>query len=154
MRDSLKRIIDYLEEDERKDYYSFEGSDAHKENHIYTHICRVRKWIQEEVNAEEADVTDQGLGVQDVLENSQKVEQIAKYLVAQFWLGAEIGIGNSSTRDMSQEQYYELNKNEWNLKAGCLIKAISKINTEDESLKPNPPTGRLIKEGDSLPRKK
>ena len=122
--DSLKIIIDYLEEDERKDYDAFEGSDAHRENHIYTHICNAREWIQEEVN--------KGLNVQDVLESGLDIERIAKYLVSQFWLGAEIGIGNSSTRDMSQEQYYQLNKHGWDIKAECLIKEISKIDTKTQ----------------------
>lgn len=63
------------------------------------------------------------------------VDLIAKYLVSQFWLGAEIGIGNSCTRNMSQQQYYELNKNEWNFKAECLINTISKINAEKENIK-------------------
>lgn len=116
--DSLTKIVDYLELDESEDYHAHHGDAAYQENHIYTHICNVRKWIQEEVN--------RGLCVQDALESDSNVERIAKYLVSQFWLGAEIGINNSSVRDMSQEQYYQLNKHEWDIKAECLINEISK----------------------------
>jgi len=117
--DSLTIILDYLEEDERKHYDAAESDE--RAGHIYPHITNVRRYIEYLYQDE--------LGVQNELENSPNVDRIAKYLVSTFWLGAEIGLGNSSTRDMSQEQYYESNKKEWIIKAECLIKAISKIET-------------------------
>lgn len=55
-----------------------------------------------------------------------KVEMVARYLISQFWLGAEVGTGNSSTRDMSKEEYYELTKKDWISKAEALLDAIDK----------------------------
>jgi len=112
--ESLTKIIEYLKEDERKDYNTEESYG--RAEHIYTHVVNVRQYIE-----------NGGFECLGYNENSQDVDRIAQFLVAQFWLGAEIGIGNSSTRDMSQEQYYELNKKEWIVKAVCLIKAILKL---------------------------
>lgn len=52
-------------------------------------------------------------------------EKVAKYLVRMMWTGAELGIGNSSLRDMTEEQYYKLNKKDWNNRAQGLIELIS-----------------------------
>jgi hypothetical protein len=59
-----------------------------------------------------------------------KIEMVAKYLVSQFWLGAEVGTGNSSTRNMNEEAYYELTKKDWISKAEALLDAINKKQAE------------------------
>ena len=41
---SLTKIIEYLEEDERKDYDARLGED--RKNHIHTHIVCVKKYLK------------------------------------------------------------------------------------------------------------
>jgi len=51
---------------------------------------------------------------------------VAQYLVRTMWDGAELGIGNSSLRDMTPEQYFEINKGIWLAKADALIAHLPK----------------------------
>ena len=57
-------------------------------------------------------------------------EIVAKELVNILYIGAELGFGNSSLRGQTREQYYELNKEDWNNRAECLIKHILKSHPE------------------------
>ena len=57
-------------------------------------------------------------------ESEQLLMPCTKYLVDLFWLGAEIGTGNSSLRGLTKEQYFELNKKDWTERARCLINYI------------------------------
>jgi len=59
--ESIIQILDYLEHDERKDYQAYAGDAASQKNHIYTHIRRVREWLNEEL---------EGTLVPDTLENN------------------------------------------------------------------------------------
>lgn len=51
-------------------------------------------------------------------------EKLAKHLIEIMWIGAELGIENSSLRNMTKEIYYQRNKVEWDNKAKNLISII------------------------------
>ena len=52
-------------------------------------------------------------------------EKVARYLVDTFWAGLLSHPKDSSLRDMTKEQYYELNKLDWQAKATCVITCIT-----------------------------
>ncbi len=64
------------------------------------------------------------------MNKEELIKRIAKALLNHMWIGAELGIGNSSLRDLSLEQYYELNQKEWETKAQAMIDFVKENDPE------------------------
>jgi hypothetical protein len=62
----------------------------------------------------------------EVLAGGQEelIERVAKYLIAIMFNGANLGIGNSSLRNLTEEEYFNLNKDEWKIRAFALVDRI------------------------------
>jgi hypothetical protein len=67
-----------------------------------------------------------------------EIEKIAKIILAEFWSGAILGIGNSSLRNMTQEEYYSLNKEHWDNKAKALFEHLLTFTEEKRDYQNDP----------------
>jgi len=50
-----------------------------------------------------------------------RLEAVARVLLSQMWIGAELGAGNSSLRGYTEDEYFKSNKGEWLNKAKAVI---------------------------------
>lgn len=65
--------------------------------------------------------------------SDELLESIGQFLVRQMWIGAELGIGNSSLRNLTPEEYFVLNKEEWLNKAAVIAQLVQSRRASDVS---------------------
>ena len=58
------------------------------------------------------------------MDENELVDKVAQYLIALMFVGAKLGIENSSLRNMAEDDYYNINKDEWQIRSHALIDMI------------------------------
>jgi len=113
-----KNLVTSMDENEG-DFINIKIDDAVRQIIVKLHKSEFAK-IQKAVSSQ----LEPPVVPNEVVAGGNLQEKLAKYLISIMWTGAEVGIGNSSLRNMTAEQYYQLNKKDWDNKAKTLIEII------------------------------